>query len=136
MKKIKFRTFDGVRLTAAEFRPRRAPSAGAPAVLIIEGSGKSSSGGDLPTSPFYQLGRILAAEGCYVLTYNKRGSGLNTNNGSFYRSTFWTDNKDAQAALNFLRSSGQADKDKIFLMGQSMGGVHVTALALKNKIAG
>jgi hypothetical protein len=118
------------------FHPRRIPASGVPAVLIVEGSGKSPDRKDSAVSPFYQLGRILARDGYYVLTYNKRGSGSNTGNGSFYRSGFWMDNKDAQAALDFLSSAAHIDKSRIFLLGQSMGGVHITFLARKNRVAG
>ena len=125
-----------MRLVGVEFRSRRIPKGGAPAVLLVEGSGKAPDSGLAEDFPFYQLGRALAGDGFYVLTFNKRGSGLNGRNGSFYRSSFWTDNKDAQAALDFVKSLKHVAADRIFLLGQSMGGVHITYLAQKNKVAG
>lgn len=136
MRKIEFETFDGVRLKGVEFRPRQRSVSGFPALLLIEGSGKSPTGTPGKEFPFFQLGRELAKDGYYVLTYNKRGSGLNSKNGSFYRSSFWTDNKDAQAALDFLKSRRYVNKKQVFLLGQSMGGVHITFLAKDNDIAG
>lgn len=134
MRVVRFRTHDGLRMKAVEFCPRSRKKV--PAVLIVEGSGKSPDARLAPDSPFFRIGKALASAGYYVLTFNKRGSGLNTSIGSFYRSDFRTDNRDAQAALDFTLAHKQVDGENIFLLGQSMGGVHITFLAQKNKIAG
>jgi uncharacterized protein len=107
-----------------------------PAILIIEGSGKSGFTDEPVTSPFNQLGEALAAKGFVVLKFNKRGSGENHQNGSFWKSTFLIDNQDSQSFLDVLKKRPDVDVNKIFLIGHSFGGPHSLVLSEKNQIAG
>ena len=70
------------------------------------------------------------------MTYSKRGSASNSKNGSWAKSTFWIDNRDAQSAIDFLKSYKTVDAKKLFLFGQSIGCLHTTLLAQKNAISG
>ncbi len=134
MSKIQFPTEDGLKLNARVYEPVKKTSA--PAVLLVEGSGKSHFEEELESSPFFQLAEDLSKQGFVAMTFSKRGSASNSKNGSWAKSTFWTDNKDTQSALNFLRKFRGVDSEKIYLFGQSIGCLHATLLAQKNKVKG
>lgn len=133
LKQIEFLTFDSIKLNGSLHVPATNKEK-IPAVLIIEGSGKSKLSKASDDSPFVQLANKLSENGVLALRYNKRGSGENSDRGSFWKSTFTIDNKDAQEALNFLLSQKNVDKDNIFLIGHSFGGPQSLKLAEKNKI--
>jgi pimeloyl-ACP methyl ester carboxylesterase len=135
MNKITFQTKDSIYLNAKLFVPEKSADKNV-GIVIIEGSGKSGVDKELESSPFLQLGRELSTNGYHVLTYNKRGSGENAKNGSFWKATFTSDNSDAQAAINFLDASILSKNKKIFLIGHSFGGPHALVLAPQNKISG
>lgn len=132
-KQIEFLTYDSIKLNASLHTPISSKEK-MPAVLIIEGSGKSKPGKVVDDSPFVQLANKLSENGAVALRYNKRGSGENSDRGSFWKSTFTIDNKDAQSALDFLLSQKGIDKDNVFIIGHSFGGPQSLNLAEKNKI--
>lgn len=132
---VMFRSSDAVSLNAKLYSPSKVKSK-YPAVLIIEGSGKSGFEAEPKESPFNQLAIRLSNSGFFVMKYNKRGSGENSTNGSFWKSTFSSDNIDAQNALNYLKSKNNIDQKRIFLIGHSFGGPHSILLSLKHSIAG
>ncbi|MBL7555517.1 MAG: alpha/beta hydrolase [Bdellovibrionaceae bacterium] len=132
--KIQFPTEDGLKLNARIYEQQGAQLA--PAILLVEGSGKSHFEEELESSPFFQLAEDLSKHGFVAMTFSKRGSASNAKNGSWAKSSFWSDNKDAQSALNFLRKYKGVDSEKIYLFGQSIGCLHSTLLAQKNKVKG
>jgi pimeloyl-ACP methyl ester carboxylesterase len=133
--KTTFTALDGVQLNAKLYQSdSNVPSK--PGILIIEGSGKSGFTEEPEGSPFAELSKALAAEGFTVLKYNKRGSGENASNGSFWKATFSSDNQDAEAALKLLQSQSDVNSSKIFLIGHSFGGPQSLLLASKNKVSG
>ena len=132
---VLFTSNDGLKLNAKLYAPKIQVGL-FPAVLIIEGSGKSGFKQEPEGSPFAQLATSLAERGIVVLKYNKRGSGENDHNGSFWKSTFTQDNNDAQAAFDFLRTTPNVDTEKVFLIGHSFGGPQSLTLALRNKVSG
>ncbi len=132
---IKMKTFDNLSLNAKLYLPEKLKKLN-PAILIIEGSGKSGFTDEPEKSPFNQLAGELAKSGFITLKYNKRGSGENSSNGSFWKSTFTIDNKDAQAALDILKSHKKVNPEQIFLIGHSFGGPQSLVLSQKNKVAG
>jgi hypothetical protein len=134
MSKVQFSTEDGLKLNARVYEPEK--TSAAPAILLVEGSGKSHFEEELESSPFFQLAEDLSKHGFVAMTFSKRGSASNSKNGSWAKSTFWTDNKDAQSALNFLRKYKGVDSEKTYLFGQSIGCLHSTLLAQKNKVKG
>lgn len=133
--KTTFKTFDNINLHAKLYFPPKIKIE-TNAILIIEGSGKSGFTEEPEGSPFNQLATDLAEKGNIVLKYNKRGSGENAENGSFWKSTFSIDNKDVQSALDFLKSQKNVNQSKLFLIGHSFGGPQALVLSQKNKIAG
>jgi hypothetical protein len=133
--KTNFKTLDGIELTATIHFPSTSQHK-LPGILIVEGSGKSGFNEEPEGSPFVQLANALAEKGFVVFKYNKRGSGENSNNGSFWRSTFTIDRNDAQSAFDELRLNPLVDSSRIFLIGHSFGGPQSLLLATKNKIAG
>lgn len=127
---IQFITFDKLTLNAQLFVPEKLNEK-IPAVLILEGSGKSPK--RKGESSFSQFAKKISEKGFYVLRFNKRGSGDNEENGSFWKSTFTTDNKDAVAAMDFLLNQKSVDKDKFFVIGHSYGGPQALLLSKNNK---
>ncbi len=133
--KIKFKTNDEVYLNGSSFKPDEGLDKSM-AILIIEGSGKSGFESESDSSPFIQLGYELAKNGYHVLSFNKRGSGENSKNGSFWKATFTSDNEDARSALKYLKSQIQLTPKKIFLIGHSFGGPHSLLISSKEHIDG
>ena len=88
--KVQFPTEDGLKLNARIYSPKGASSA--PAILLVEGSGKSHFEEELESSPFFQLAEHLSKHGFVAMTFSKRGSASNAKNGSWAKSSFWTDN--------------------------------------------
>lgn len=135
MRRVVFSAFDSVSLNARIFEPAKKQSSG-PAILLVEGSGKSHFDSELESSPFFQLAKSLSDKGFFAMTFSKRGSASNSKNGSWAKSTFWTDNKDTQSAFDFLKNYKGVDPKRMFLFGQSIGCLHATLLAQKNEIKG
>lgn len=128
MMKIEFNTFDSVKLNAELYSPS-GKNKKKPAVLIIEGSGKSGFETEPEGSPFKQLANALSKNDFYVIRYNKRGSGENAKRGSFWGATFTSDNKDASAAYDYLSNLSDVDKNNISIIGHSFGGPQSLKLA-------
>jgi uncharacterized protein len=135
MERVSFTSFDNVSLSAKLYRSE-VGNTKVPAILIIEGSGKSSFSDEPEGSPFGQMAEGFAEKGFIVLKYNKRGSGENAGNGSFWKATFTSDNQDAQSALSFLKSVAGVDDSRIYLVGHSFGGPQSILLSTKQKVAG
>ncbi len=134
-KKVVFTATDGIQLNARIYEPAPGGKT-SPAILLVEGSGKSHFENDLESSPFFQIARDLSELGFFVMTYSKRGSGSNAKNGSWAKSSFMTDNRDAQSAFDYLKNYKSVEANKLFLFGQSIGCLHATLLAQKNNIKG
>jgi len=103
-----------------------------PAILLLEGSGKSSQKEETAMSAYRQIAMKLAEAGFASLRFNKRGTGYNENNGDFKYATLTDNYNDALAALNTLKNSPEVDSGQIFVLGQSMGGTRAARLAVEN----
>lgn len=132
---VQFEGANGTRLNARVYEPTVAHKS-SPAILLVEGFGKAHSDKEPESSPFFQLSQALSDKGFTVMTFSKRGSASNSRNGSWARSTFWIDNKDAEAALNYLMSYRGVDKNRIYLFGQSIGCLHASILAQRSPVKG
>ena len=130
-----FKTPDGVELHTRIYEPN-AGGTSQPAILMVEGFGKSHLDKEPESSPFFQLAEALSQNGYVVMVYSKRGSASNAKNGSWAKSTFSSDNADAQSALDFLKAYRGVDRENVYLFGQSIGCLHVSILAQKNKVKG
>jgi|GEM_PF-4073538 len=107
-----------------------------PAVLVLEGSGQSPLKERPVNDSFIQLITKTGENEIIGFHYNKRGSGENSENGKYLASGFYTHVDDALAALNYLKKIPYVDEDQIYLMGQSIGGMLATQVALREKVAG
>jgi dipeptidyl aminopeptidase/acylaminoacyl peptidase len=132
---VQFEGANGVKLNARVYEPV-GNSSNSPAILLVEGFGKSHLDKEPESSPFFQLAQALSDQSFTVLTFSKRGSSSNSKNGSWAKSTFWLDNQDAQAAFDFLKSYNGVDQKRIYLFGQSIGCLHTSILAQKNPVKG
>ena len=103
-----------------------------PAVLILGGSGQIKRKEEDPNSPFKKLADYLSARGFVTFRYHKRGSGMNTTKASFKDVKFWDNYSDAREALAFLFYHSKVDRKRVFVLGQSMGGVRAMRLASEN----
>ncbi|WP_395676122.1 alpha/beta hydrolase family protein [Inquilinus sp.] len=94
-----------------------------PAVLLLHGFTGSRDELEIPAAKegiFRRAARIWAARGFASLRIDFRGNG--DSGGAFADMTLQGQVKDALAALDLLASEGEVDKDRIALVGWSMGG--------------
>lgn len=113
-----------VRLTIPQTQQKKLP-----ALLLLEGSGKSPRKEESAGDPFKRLAHELSRNGFIVARFNKRGSGVNHDQGLFKDATLSTHQEDARAVFQFLASQPAVDSDNLFVFGQSMGGLRATQLA-------
>lgn len=103
-----------------------------PVVVLITGSGPQNRDEEiLGHKPFLFIADYLTKNGIAVLRYDDRGTGKST--GDFKTSTSADFEKDAQAAVDYLHTRAEINKQKIGLMGHSEGGEIAPMLASKNK---
>lgn len=94
-----------------------------PAVLLLHGFTGSRDELEIPAAKegiFRRAARIWAVQGIASLRIDFRGNG--DSGGAFADMTLDGQVKDALAALDFLAGGGEVDKDRIALVGWSMGG--------------
>ncbi len=108
-----------------------AGSARVPGVVLIAGSGPQDRDGTVgPNRPFMDLAWGLAAAGIAVLRYDKRSFRLG------HSDTLADEAADAVAALATLAALERVDRDHVFLLGHSLGGVVATRAAGGMRVAG
>lgn len=102
-----------------------------PVVILISGSGSQDRNEEIfEHKPFLVLADHLTKHGIGVLRYDDRGigkSGGNPANGT--SADFAT---DTQAALDYLKTRKEVNKNKIGLIGHSEGGLIAQLIAEKN----
>jgi alpha/beta superfamily hydrolase len=94
-----------------------------PVVLLLHGVTGSRNELEIPSvkeGVFARAARLWATNGLASLRIDFRGNG--DSEGKFEDMTMQGEIKDAQAALDFLASEGEVNKDKMALVGWSMGG--------------
>lgn len=94
-----------------------------PAVLLLHGFTGSRDELEIPAVKegiFRRAARIWATRGFASLRIDFRGNG--DSGGAFADMTLQGQVKDALAALDWLAADGEIDKDRIALVGWSMGG--------------
>jgi uncharacterized protein len=113
-----------------------------PAVVLVHGSGANDRDETIgPNKPFCDLACGLASRGIAVLRYEKRtkqhAAKLLALKGDSPFTVKEETIDDALAAVSLLRRTDKVDRDKVFLLGHSLGGTLVPRIATADsKIAG
>ena len=106
-----------------------------PAVVLVSGSGPQDRNESLMGhKPFLVLADHLTRKGIAVLRYDDRGTAAST--GNFATATTPDLARDAQAAVDFLKSHSDIDATRIGVAGHSEGGLIAPMLgARQNNVA-
>lgn len=103
-----------------------------PVVILISGSGAQNRDEELMGhKPFLVLSDFLTKNGIAVLRYDDRGTAQST--GNFKNSTSLDFATDALAAVNYLQTRKEINKQKIGLIGHSEGGLIAPIVATNSK---
>ena len=118
---VRIPSFDGRRIPAFYYRPKRKPTGKMPGVLSIHGGPESQ---ERPGWMYWGLYAYLNAAGIAVLAPNIRGS---TGYGKSYQKLIhhdWGGNelKDLRAAAEWMRSRPEIDSERLGVFGGSFGG--------------
>lgn len=101
-------------------------------VILISGSGPQNRDEEiLQHKPFLVLADHLTRNGIGVLRYDDRGTGEST--GDFKTSTSLDFSKDAESAVQFLKTRQDIDTTKIGLAGHSEGGLIAPMVAARSR---
>ncbi|WP_127844169.1 alpha/beta hydrolase family protein [Psychroflexus aestuariivivens] len=102
-----------------------------PAVVLISGSGPQDRNESiLGHKPFLVLSDYLTRQGIAVLRYDDRG--FAESEGDFGSATTLDFAKDAEAAVEFLKSHKNIDSENIGIIGHSEGGLIAPIVARDN----
>jgi pimeloyl-ACP methyl ester carboxylesterase len=103
-----------------------------PTVILISGSGPQDRNDELfDHKPFLVLSDYLTRQGIAVLRYDDRG--VAESEGDFSAATSKDFSTDVEAAINYLRSRKEINKNKIGLIGHSEGGIIAPMVAKDSK---
>jgi alpha/beta superfamily hydrolase len=101
-------------------------------VVLITGSGPQNRDEELlGHKPFLVISDYLTKNGIAVLRYDDRGIGKSK--GKFSTATTADFADDAEAAIAYLKTRTEINKQKIGLMGHSEGGTIAPMIAARNK---
>ena len=106
-----------------------------PAVILVHGSGVADQDSTAyALKPFRDLAEGLASKGVAVLRYNKRTyeHGLKTELSPFYTVDKETTD-DALLMTHFLQNEPMIDKNQIYILGHSQGGMMIPRIIEKNQ---
>lgn len=93
----------------------------APVLIFLVGSGANSSHRTLYKDFVEQnLEQLFLEEGFALLYFDKRGVGRSE--GAWQRTNLYERAADAKAAIDFLKTQGRIDTDRIGIVGHSQGG--------------
>lgn len=103
-----------------------------PVVIMITGSGPQNRDEEIMGhKPFWVIADYLTKNGIAVLRYDDRGIGKSTGNFSTCTSEDFA--RDAQSAVDFLKTYPGIDPKKIGLAGHSEGGMIAPMVAVNDK---
>jgi uncharacterized protein len=103
-----------------------------PVVILISGSGPQNRNEELlGHQPFLVLADHLTRNGIGVLRFDDRGTGASK--GDFKTATTMDFATDVEAALAYLQTRKEVDKQQIGLIGHSEGGLIAPIVASRNK---
>ncbi|MGX5819879.1 alpha/beta hydrolase family protein [Chitinophaga lutea] len=121
---------DGLSLSGALSLP--AGKGPFPAVIIVSGSGPQDRDGTMfGIKPYLDLANYLNGQGIAVLRYDDRGTGKST--GDYASADIGAFTRDANAALEWLRSRPEVDAMRTGLIGHSEGGAVGQVVAASDK---
>lgn len=80
-------------------------------------------------NPFAETARAIAGQGFLVLRFDKRGTGYNSENGSYADGKFSDYVSDLKAAIRAMQLRKDVDPNEIYLLGHSLGGPVVSIVA-------
>lgn len=121
---------DTVKLGGTITRPSGAGTY--PAVILISGSGAQNRNEELfGHKPFLVLADHLTRNGIAVLRYDDRGVGASTGNHNAANSADFA--RDAEAAVDYLKTRADINPRKIGLIGHSEGGLIAPMVAARNR---
>lgn len=89
-----------------------------PVVILLPGSGPMTSNDD---EPFESLANKFSEHGIAAVRFDKRGTG--NSEGEYLSATTHDNERDAKAAVNYLKTRQDVDIHKIGLFGHSEGGL-------------
>jgi pimeloyl-ACP methyl ester carboxylesterase len=115
--------------------PARGHSRGT--VLILPGSGAIDRDGNskrLRMNIYRDLAQALTAQGFTTLRYDKRGVGRSP--GDIYAVGFWDRVDDAEAAVRYLRSRNDGEREPVILLGHSEGCIIAPAVNRRQEVDG
>jgi hypothetical protein len=93
-----------------------------PAVVLISGNGEHNRNAEFSGhKPFMVIADYLTKKGIAVLRFDKRGVGLSK--GNYKTATTFDFASDVTAAIKYLQTRKEINKDKIGLIGHSEGGL-------------
>ncbi|MFZ5979793.1 MAG: DUF3887 domain-containing protein [Candidatus Zixiibacteriota bacterium] len=110
-----------------------------PAVVLVHGSGPNDRDETIgPNKPFKDIAWGLASKGIAVLRYDKRTKVHAMKFAEVKKITVYEETvADAVAAVELLDVAGKIDKNKIFVLGHSLGGLCLPRIGERSdKIAG
>jgi hypothetical protein len=110
---------DTVQLGASLYLPKTKGKV--PALVMVSGTGPQDRNGTMAGYPFFkQIATFLVGKGYAVLLMDDRGVGKST--GNYASATTADFANDALAAVKYLRTQSQINREKIGLIGHSEGG--------------
>ncbi len=105
-----------------------------PVVVTITGSGPQDRNETIFNhKPFWVIADYLTKNGIAVLRFDDRGIGKST--GNFSSATSEDFASDVVAAIDYLKTRKEIDKNKIGLIGHSEGGLIAPMIAVNNNVA-
>ena len=121
---------DGVTLSGTLTIPENLSKV--PVAILISGSGPQDRNEELlGHKPFLVISDFLTRNGIAVLRYDDRGVGKST--GDFKSATSFDFARDAESALEYLKSVEEIDTKRIGYIGHSEGGLIAPMIAARNK---
>jgi pimeloyl-ACP methyl ester carboxylesterase len=102
------------------------------AVVLISGSGAQNRDEELMGhKPFLVIADYLTRNGIAVLRFDDRGTAAST--GNFQTATSLDFSRDVEAAMRYLQTRKEINRDKIGLIGHSEGGIIAPMIASRSK---
>lgn len=120
---------DTVQLGASLYLPIKKTKV--PALVMVSGTGAQDRNGTMAGYPFFkQIAIFLANKGYAILLMDDMGVGKSTGNYAYATTADFAN--DALAAVEYLRTVSQINREKIGLIGHSEGGAASAIAAAKS----